>query len=141
MILKRNIPGQAPIMPDENAIALGPLVLGVAGQHALQADADALDVLHGAPALAVEQVEADDAVAVDVRVHGHGPRRVGQRQEHDLGRLDRVVGWEAEAQAEGLRPVQWVAVQHADVHVPFFKVCGRDEGYAGGERGLELGGR
>jgi len=47
-----------------------PLVLGIARQHALQTDAHALDVMYRAPSLAIEQVETDDAVGVDVRVHG-----------------------------------------------------------------------
>ena len=47
-----------------------PLVLGVAREHALQAHANALNILYWAPALLAEEVQADDAVAVDVRVHG-----------------------------------------------------------------------
>ena len=50
----------------------------------------------------------------------------------DFGRLDGVVWREAEREAEGFIGVQWVGVEHADVHEPFFEVVGRDEGYAGG---------
>lgn len=54
-------------------VAGGSFVLGVARQHALDAHADALDVLDWAPALGAEQIEADDAIGVDVGVDGDGP--------------------------------------------------------------------
>lgn len=102
MKLKPNILRPGPIIFHKELIPLGPLVAAVARQHALQAHAHALDVLHGAPARLVQQIKADDAVAVHVRVHRDRPRRVGEWDERHLRRLDRVVGREAEAQAEGL---------------------------------------
>lgn len=94
------------------------LVLRVAGQHALQAHADALDVLHRTPAGGAEEVEADDAVAVDVWMHGDGAGRRGRGRgkgrggggggggggagdEHDFGRFDGVFVGEAEAEPVG----------------------------------------
>jgi len=56
----------------ELLIALRSLVLGVSGQHALYAHADGFDGLHGGPACAAEQVEADDPVGVDVWVDWDG---------------------------------------------------------------------
>lgn len=72
MIIKIDIPRSPPIIRHERLVALGSLVLGIARQHALQGHAYALYVLDGAPALLAEEVEADDAVGVDVRVHGDG---------------------------------------------------------------------
>ena len=77
---KANIPRPLRIIPDEVLIALRPLLLGVTRQHTLQAHTDALDVVDGGPAGAVEQVEADDAVGVDVWVPGY---RVGFVAEED----------------------------------------------------------
>ena len=61
------------------------LVLRITRQHALDAHADALDVLYGAPSLLAKEVEADDAVRVDVRVNGDGS--VGESHEDHLGRF------------------------------------------------------
>lgn len=72
------------ISADELLVAGGTLILSVARQHALDAHADALDVVDGAPALGAEQVQADDAVGVYVRVDGNSPlRRFGY--ECDFG--------------------------------------------------------
>lgn len=57
------------VAPHEVLVARGSLVLVVACKHALDAHADALRALHGAPALRSEEVEANDAVGVDVRVY------------------------------------------------------------------------
>ena len=76
---KINIPRPLRIIPDEILIALGPLLLRITRQHALQTDADALDIVHWRPPRAVEQVEADDAVGVDVRVPGDRVRGVADK--------------------------------------------------------------
>lgn len=70
MILKPDIPRPLRVQPHKVVVPGRPLVLRVARQHALQAHAHALDVLHGRPAGRAEQIETDDAVAVDVRVDG-----------------------------------------------------------------------
>ena len=77
MIIKPNIPRSLRVPPTEILVPLGSLVLIVARQHALDAHAYTLDVLHGAPALGAEQVEADDAVGVNVGVHRDDARGVG----------------------------------------------------------------
>ena len=46
------------------------LILGISRQHTLQTHGHALDVLDGTPAGGAEEIEADDAVGVDVRVDG-----------------------------------------------------------------------
>ena len=53
-------------------IALRPLVLCIACEHALQTYANALHIVYRTPRLSVKQIEADDAVGVDVRVHRYG---------------------------------------------------------------------
>lgn len=68
---------------DELLVAWRPLVLAVPREHALEAHADALDVLHGRPALPIQQVEADEAVGVDVRVDGDGA--IGVLDKDDFG--------------------------------------------------------
>ena len=65
-----------------------------------------------------------------MRVDGYGPTRVRAGGEEDLGRLDRVVGAEAETEAVRLVEVQRVRVEHADVHQPFFQIVGSDQHYA-----------
>ena len=65
------------------------LTLSVSREHALQAHADALDILHRAPPLLAEEVEADDAVGVYVRVDGDRP--VGQVDKRDLGGFCRAM--------------------------------------------------
>jgi hypothetical protein len=69
---KVDIPRPLSVVAHKVLIALGPLLLRVGRQHALQADAYTLDVVDGRPALSVEQVEADDAVGVNVRVPRDG---------------------------------------------------------------------
>jgi hypothetical protein len=64
------------------------LSLCVARQHALDTDTHALHVMHRAPSLRVQQVQAYNAVAVDVRVHGN--RALRRRAENHLGRFYRV---------------------------------------------------
>jgi hypothetical protein len=65
---KPNIPRPLLIIPHEVLVSLRPLLLRITRQHALQAHANRLDVLDRRPPAAVQQVEADDAVGVDVWV-------------------------------------------------------------------------
>nr|POE49419.1 hypothetical protein CFP56_50336 [Quercus suber] len=142
MIEKVDVPWSLPVTPHELLIPGGPFRLGVTRQHTLDADTDALDVVHGAPALRVQQIEADDAVGVDVRVQGDAARRGGgRREEDDFRGFDRVRGRKVEAEAEVLvRCVQRV-VGHGEVHVPLAQVVRGDERYAGREAALDLCGR
>jgi hypothetical protein len=68
---KVDIPWPLRVIPDKVLVPLRPLLLRIAREHTLQTDAYALDVVDGRPAGAVEQVEADDAVGVDVWVPGY----------------------------------------------------------------------
>jgi hypothetical protein len=89
---KVDIPWPLRIIPHEILIPLWPFLLRIACEHALQTNAYALDVVDGRPAGAVEQVEADDAVGVDVGVPGYGVRVVFL--EDYFGSLGRVSGEE-----------------------------------------------
>lgn len=81
-----DISGPLGVSADKLLVAGGAFILGVPREHALDAHADALDVLDGAPALGAEQVEADDAIGVDVRVdRDRSLRRFGY--ECDFGRF------------------------------------------------------
>ena len=68
----RDIPGPLAVLPDELVITRRQFPPVIAGEHALDAYAHGLDVVDGRPAVAGEQVEADDAVGVDVWVDGDG---------------------------------------------------------------------
>lgn len=58
------------ISSDEVGIARWSFVLAVACEHALNTQTYALHTLDRRPALAAEQVQADDAIGVDVGMHG-----------------------------------------------------------------------
>lgn len=60
------------VVPYEVFITLRSLLLRITRQHALQADADTLNVVHWRPTRAVEKIKTDDAVGVDVRMPGYG---------------------------------------------------------------------
>jgi hypothetical protein len=77
IVHKRDVTDPTPIVIHKLAVAGGSLILRVGGQHALQGHTHALDRLHGRPAGRGQKVEADDPVAVDVRVHGDRTRCVG----------------------------------------------------------------
>lgn len=72
MINKIDIPRPLGVMPHELLVPFRPLVLRVPRQHALDTHAHALHILHRAPAGGAEEVEADDAVGVDVWVDRDG---------------------------------------------------------------------
>lgn len=74
-------PGPSP--PTKLLVAFGPLGLGVAGEHALEAHAYGFDVLDGAPALGAEQVKAYYAVGVYVRMEGYLAGRI--LFDHEVG--------------------------------------------------------
>ena len=82
MVVEIDIPRSEPVCPYELLVAGRPLILRVPCQHALQAHAHTLDILHGAPALLSEEIEADDAVGVDVGMYWDGS--IGQMDEGDL---------------------------------------------------------
>lgn len=82
---KINISRPLSVIPHKVLISLRPLLLRVARQHTLETDTHAFDVVDGGPAGAVEQVEADDAVGVDVRVDGDGTEGLREVDEGDFG--------------------------------------------------------
>lgn len=77
LVYERDIPNTTAIIRHELTVTRRPLILRVSCQHTLDAHADALDCLHGGPAGGAEQIEADDAVAVDVGVHWDRAGSVG----------------------------------------------------------------
>lgn len=72
MVVEIDVPGPQAVASDELFVARRPLILGIARQHALETHADTLDVLYRAPSLLSQEIEADDAVRVDVRMYGYG---------------------------------------------------------------------
>lgn len=81
----------------ELLIPLGSFVLGVPGQHALDAHADALDTLDRRPAGRTQKIETDDAVAVDVWMDGDrtptGALRWGRMCRREIDRAGRGIRW------------------------------------------------
>jgi hypothetical protein len=71
---KANIPRPLRIISHEILVSLRPLLLIITTEHTLQTNTHALDIMYRGPARAVEQVETDDAVGVDVWVPGYGAR-------------------------------------------------------------------
>lgn len=57
------------IPPHKVLVAIWTFSLSIASEHALQADAHALNVVNRAPGFFGEEVEADYTVRVDVRVY------------------------------------------------------------------------
>ena len=80
------------------------------------------------PALLIEQVQANYAVRVDVRMHGN--LVFGVLNEDNFGRLDRIILAESQFEAVGLVLVERIVVQDTNVYDPLLIVLGGDEGYA-----------
>jgi hypothetical protein len=76
------------IVPDKILIPRRPLLLCITCEHTLQTNTHALDIMHWAPPLSIEQVKADDAVGVDVRVPWNGVRLIFY--EDYFGSLDSI---------------------------------------------------
>ena len=72
MEVEVDVPRSPRIVPHEVLISRWPLILRIACEHALQTYANTLHIMYGTPRLPVKQIEADDAVGVNVRVHGYG---------------------------------------------------------------------
>lgn len=70
------VPWSLRVVPDKVLVSRWSLLLGVAREHTLETDAHALYVMHWTPPLSVEEVEADDAVRIDVRMPRYGVRLV-----------------------------------------------------------------
>ncbi len=72
LIHETDVSGSLRVPPHKILVPWRPLILGVSCQHALDTHAHTCDILHRAPSLRAEQVQADDAVGVDVWVDGDG---------------------------------------------------------------------
>jgi hypothetical protein len=72
VVVEVDVPRSQSVALHELLVSGWSLILHVAGQHALQAHADALDVLDRAPALVTEEIETDDSVRIDVGVYRYG---------------------------------------------------------------------
>jgi hypothetical protein len=103
-----DIPRSPPITPHKLGIIRRSLILVIPSQHALQANAHTFDIMHGTPSLLVEQIQTDDAVRVDVWVHGN--LVCGVVNKYHLRRFDWVIIGEAEAEAEHLAGVDGVVL-------------------------------
>jgi hypothetical protein len=150
VVIELDILRPKPISADKFLISLGSFVLRVPRQHALQAHADALDILHRRPPLLAEQVETDDPVRVDVRMHRDGS--VGKLHEDNFGWLykweaphhqyestrragrlhragqkehtDGIRRAEAELEPVCLVLVERIGIEHLDIQEPFLEVIG-----------------
>lgn len=100
--------------PHKVPIIWWPLVLVVAGEHALQAHTYALHIVHWRPALLVQQIQTYYAVRVDVRVDWYWV--FGIFHKDNLGSFDGVVIAEFELQAVRFVFIEGVVVKDADVH-------------------------
>lgn len=138
MIQKVDIPRPLAIVRHKVRIPRRPLGFIIPRQHTLYTDTNTLHIMHRAPALGIQQIETDDAVAVDVGMEGYGSRGVGGGGEDDFGRFDGVGGREGEFEAVGFVGGVDGVVGYAEVHFPGPEVGGGDEGYAGCEAVLDL---
>jgi hypothetical protein len=90
VIKEVDVPYSPSVVADKLSVALRTLISGIRRQHALYTHADTLHRLHRRPARGTEQVEANDAVAVDMGVHwnrSRSVRRGGKFDELNLRRL------------------------------------------------------
>lgn len=128
-----------------------PLVLGVGGQHTLEAHADTFHSLYRRPTRLAQKIKADDAVAVNVWVHRDSPGCLRGGWECD--KLDfwglckktktntikipllpkvqfrwfltnGVFGRESKLESVCLIFVERVVIEDFDVHLPFFQTVG-----------------
>lgn len=90
LINKSNIPGPLSIPPHKLLIPRRALRPRVPRQHTLNTHTHALDILHGAPALGPEEIEAYYAVAVDMGMEGDGAGGLGEGEEGYFGCFCRV---------------------------------------------------
>lgn len=125
MVVEVDVSWPQAVSSHELLIARRSLVFGVACQHALDAHADALNILYRAPSLTTQKVEADDAIRIDVRVHRY--RSVVQLYKGDLRRLYGIRLAESELQAVCLTRIDRILIEDLNVEEPFLKTVGRDK--------------
>jgi len=129
---KINISGPARITPDKLCITRRSFALTVPHQHTHDTQRHALGVLHRTPPLTRQQIQTDDAVAVDMWVQRDVARWRRRPDEDYFGRFDRVRVAEGELETEGRVRVQRVGAGDRHVDDPGFEVVGAYEGQAVG---------
>jgi hypothetical protein len=85
MVIELHVPRAQPVAPNKLFISGRALVLCIASEHALDTHADALYILNRTPTLSTEEIQADEAIRIDMRMHGN--RSIGKLDESDLGRF------------------------------------------------------
>lgn len=136
MVVEINVLWPQSVAPDKLLVSRRSLVLAVARQHALEAHAHALDVLHRTPALRSQKVKTYDAIGVDVRVDGN--RTVVFLDKSHLWRFYGILAAESELQPVDLALVDGVLIENLYVEEPFFEIVGRDQGDAWGQAAVYL---
>lgn len=95
--------------------------------------------MHWAPTLRIQQVQADDAIGIDVRMQRNLPLRATQSHKDHLGSLDGVAGAEHEFEAVDVGGRVEGVVEDGEIHLPFAEVGGGNEGDAGGKGAVDFG--
>jgi hypothetical protein len=85
MVIELHVPWAQPVAPYKLFVPGRALVLCISSEHALDTHADALHVLNWTPTLSTEEIQADDAICIDMRMHGNWS--IGKFDESDLGRF------------------------------------------------------
>jgi hypothetical protein len=90
MIIELHVPRAQAVASDELFVPGRALVLCITSEHALDTHADALYVLNRAPTLSTKEIQADETIRVDMRMHRNWS--IGKLDESDLGRFyDRLL--------------------------------------------------
>lgn len=89
-----DIPGPPSIVVDEIGITWGPFIPRVRSQHALDTHADALDGLNRRPPRGTQQIQADDAIAVDMGMDRNRTRGIRCSWHLDKLHFRRLYIWE-----------------------------------------------
>ena len=85
VVVKVNVARPLTVGPNKLGVSRWTLILGIASQHALETHANTLDILYGAPALGPEEVKANNAIGIDVRMYGY--RSIGKLLENNFRRF------------------------------------------------------
>lgn len=137
MVVKLDVSRTKSVASNKLLVPGWALVLGIAGQHALDAHADALHILNWAPTLLTKEIETYEAVRVYVRMHGNRP--IGELDKcdfrwfcrrtisfisyrHEKTQITyRIACAELELQPVRLIKIKRIGIQHFDVHEPLVK--------------------
>jgi len=136
MIEVVDFPGSQSIVPNKLFISRRTFAFSVTREHALNAHADTLDILHRAPALLAQEIEAYVAVGVDMGMNGN--RSIGKVDKDDLRCLNRIGCAEFETQSESLVHVEWICIEDLDVHEPLVEAISICDGDSWWERSMDF---